>query len=81
MRKFFLVNKAGGLPEQLKVPYGELASFNEDGTQLAYVTRLAEDRPFKRYRGGYSSDIYIYDLLNDTAINITDSTAVDAKPT
>ena len=81
VRKFFLVNKAGGLPEPLNVPYGELASFSPDGSQLAYVTRLAEDRPFKRYRGGYSSDIYVYDLANDTAINITNSTAIDAKPT
>ena len=80
VRKFFLVSKAGGLPEPLNVPYGELASFSPDGSQLAYVTRLAEDRPFKRYRGGYSSDIYVYDLANDTAINITDSNAIDAKP-
>ncbi|MEC7766403.1 MAG: DPP IV N-terminal domain-containing protein [Pseudomonadota bacterium] len=80
VRKFFLVDKEGGLPEPLKVPYGELASFSPDGSQLAYVTRLAEDRPFKRYRGGYSSDIYLYDLENDTAINITDSNAIDAKP-
>ncbi|MCH2346878.1 MAG: hypothetical protein MK299_05740, partial [Pseudomonadales bacterium] len=80
VRKFFLANKEGGLPEPLNVPYGELASFSPDGSQLAYVTRLAEDRPFKRYRGGYSSDIYLYDLENDTAINITDSTAIDAKP-
>ena len=80
VRKFFLVSKEGGLPELLNVPYGELASFSPDGSQLAYVTRLAEDRPFKRYRGGYSSDIYLYDLENDTAINITDSNAIDAKP-
>ena len=59
VRKFFLVSKEGGLPELLNVPYGELASFSPDGSQLAYVTRLAEDRPFKRYRGGYSSDIYL----------------------
>ncbi len=80
VRRLFLVDKSGGLPEMLNVPYGEMASFSPDGTQLAYVTRLAEDRPFKRYRGGYSSDIYVYDLNNDTALNITDSSAIDAKP-
>ena len=57
-----------------------MASFSPDGSQLAYVTRLAEDRPFKRYRGGYSSDVYVYDLRSNTAINITDSNAIDAKP-
>lgn len=80
VRRFFLVDKTGGLPEMLDVPYGEMASFSPDGNQLAYVTRLAEDRPFKRYRGGFSSDVYVYDLNSNTAINITDSNAIDAKP-
>ena len=80
VRKFFRVSKQGGLAEELKVPYGELASFSPDGNQIAYVTRLTEHRPFKRYRGGYSSDIYVYDLQNDTATKITDSFAVHAKP-
>ncbi len=80
VRRLFLVDKTGGLPEMLTVPYGEMGSFSPDGNQLAYVTRLAEDRPFKRYRGGYSSDIYVFDLESNTAINITDSNAIDAKP-
>lgn len=78
--RFFLVDKTGGLPVMLNVPYGELASFSPDGNRIAYVTRLTEDRPFKRYRGGYSSDIYIYDLRDDSVVNITDGTAIDAKP-
>jgi len=80
VRKFFLVDKTGGLPELLDVPYGELASFSGDGNQLAYVTRIAEDRPFKRYRGGFSSDIIVFDLLNNTAQKITDTTAIEGKP-
>ena len=78
--KFFLVGKSGGLAEKLNVPYGELGSFSPDGNSFAYVTRLAEHRPFKRYRGGYSSDVYIYDLENNSAVNITASWAIDAKP-
>lgn len=78
--RFFLVDKDGGLPELLDVPYGELGSFSPDGTRLAYVTRLAEERPFKRYRGGFSSDVYIYDLRDDTVVKVTDSPAIDAKP-
>ena len=80
VRRLFLVDKQGGLPELLNVPYGEMASFSADGNSIAYVTRLAEDRPFKRYRGGFSSDIYLYNLTDDSAVNITDSAAIDAKP-
>ena len=78
--RFFLVDKAGGLPEVLAIPYGELGSFSPDGTRLAYVTRLTAERPFKRYRGGFSSDVYIYDLRDDSVVKVTDSPAVDAKP-
>jgi tricorn protease len=78
--RFFLVDKAGGLPEPLSVPYGELASFSPDGSRLAYVTRLTEDRPFKRYRGGFSSDLYVYDLSDDSVVKITDSFAIAGRP-
>ena len=81
VRQFFLVSKQGGLAEKLDVPYGELASFSPDGNSIAYVTRIAEDRPFKRYRGGFSSDIIVYDLLNNTAEKITDTAAIEGKPT
>ncbi|MEE4298804.1 MAG: PDZ domain-containing protein [Pseudomonadales bacterium] len=78
--RFFLVDKSGGLPEPLAVPYGELGSFSPDGERLAYVTRLTEDRPFKRYRGGFSSDIYIYDLTDDSVVKVTDSVAIAGRP-
>ncbi|MBN1939757.1 MAG: PD40 domain-containing protein, partial [Candidatus Aminicenantes bacterium] len=38
LNHFYLVPAAGGFPERLKVPYGELGSFSQDGKQLAYVT-------------------------------------------
>ncbi len=80
-KKFFLVSKDGGMPEELKVPYGELASFSPDGNRLAYITKITENYPFKRYRGGLSSDVIVYDLLEDTAINITNNHGNDGKPT
>ena len=50
--QFFLVSKQGGLPEKLPLPYGELASWSPNGQQLAYITKITENYPFKRYRGG-----------------------------
>lgn len=78
--QFFLVNKKGGFPEKLKVPYGELASYSPDGKFLAYITKITENYPFKRYRGGLSSDIIIYNLQNNTAENITNNHGNDGKP-
>ncbi len=79
-RQFYLVSKDGGFPEKLKVPYGELASYSPDGNHLAYITKITENYPFKRYRGGLASDIIIYDLRANTAENITNNHANDGKP-
>jgi len=79
-RQFYLVSKNGGFPEKLKIPYGELASYSPDGKHLAYITKITERYPFKRYRGGLASDILIYDLLNNTVKNITNNHANDGKP-
>jgi len=78
--QFYLVSKEGGMPVKLDIPYGELASYSPDGNSLAYITKITENYPFKRYRGGLSSDILIYDLPNKHAENITDSHAIDGKP-
>ncbi|MCD6597986.1 MAG: PD40 domain-containing protein, partial [Bacteroidales bacterium] len=78
--QFYLVNKKGGLPDKLPMPYGELGSFSSDGSKLAYVTRITENYPFKRYRGGKASDVLIYNLSDSSAINITKNAATDGKP-
>ncbi len=78
--QFYLVEKEGGFPQKLSVPYGELASYSPDGNHLAYITKITENLPFKRYRGGLASDIIIFDLLNNTAENITRNNANDGKP-
>lgn len=80
VNQLFLISKNGGLPEKLPIPYGEIASFSADGNQLAYITKITETYPFKRYRGGLTSDVILFDLVNNTAKNITNNTANDGKP-
>ncbi len=79
-RQFFLVSKEGGMPKKLPVPYGELASYSPDGNKLAYITKITENYPFKRYKGGLASDVLIFDLQNNTAENITNNEVNDGKP-
>ncbi len=80
IRHLYLVSKDGGFPEKLTVPYAELASYSPDGNYLSYITKITENYPFKRYRGGLASDIIIYDLRNNTAENVTNNHANDGKP-
>ncbi|MEM6630593.1 MAG: PDZ domain-containing protein [Bacteroidota bacterium] len=77
---FFMVSKEGGFPERLPIPYGELASFSPDGKHLAYITKITESYPFKRYKGGLSSDIILFDLAENQAEKVTDHPGNDGKP-
>ncbi len=76
----YLLPQSGGLPEKLPIPYGELGSFSPDGESIAYVSRITESYPFKRYRGGLASDVVVFNLKKLTAENITANTATDGKP-
>lgn len=80
VNQLFLIPKTGGLPEKLPIPYGEIATYSPDGNQLAYITKITETYPFKRYRGGLTSDIILFDMVNNTAERITTDEANDGKP-
>jgi tricorn protease len=80
LSQFYLVYKNGGFPDKLQVPYGELASFSPDGNKLAYITKITENYPFKRYFGGLASDIILFDLKKNAAEKITDHPGNDGQP-
>jgi tricorn protease len=70
----------GGLPQQLPLEYGELASFNADGNKMVFQLISREFRTWKRYRGGMASDLWLYDFVNNTSKNITNFEGTDAIP-
>jgi tricorn protease len=78
--KLFIVSAAGGLPEQLPVPYGEFGDISPDGHTLAYTTINLDNRTWKRYRGGMNPNIWLFDLQKHTAQNITHSEANNSVP-
>ena len=78
--KLFKVSKVGGLPEQLPVPYGEMAAISPDESLLAYTPISIDYRTWKRYRGGMTADIWLFDLKTKSAKNVTENTANDSFP-
>ena len=64
--RLFLVSAQGGLPKVLPVPRGDLTTFSPDGNKIAYIETSQENRTWKRYRGGWSLPIAIYDLKKNT---------------
>ncbi|RPJ86382.1 MAG: peptidase S41, partial [Acidobacteria bacterium] len=78
--QLFKVSREGGLPEKLPVPYGEFGSISPDGKTLAFMPESQDFRTWKRYRGGWSPDIWLFDLQSLAARNMTNSPAGDAHP-
>ncbi|RPJ84046.1 MAG: peptidase S41, partial [Acidobacteria bacterium] len=64
----------------LIVPYGEFGALSDDGRQFAYMPQSQDFRTWKRYRGGWAPDIWVFDLKAVSAKNITASDANDAHP-
>ena len=64
-KSYFTVSIDGGQPEPLALDQAGLASFNGDGTKIAYNRIFRNFRTWKRYTGGMAQDITIYDLKNN----------------
>lgn len=78
--QFYLVPASGGLPEKLPVPYGEFGAFSSDGVQFAYMPQSQDFRTWKRYRGGWAPDIWLFDVKTLASRNVTRNEANDAQP-
>ena len=78
--KLYLVSPQGGSAHPLPVPRGDLTSFSPDGTKIAYLETSQEFRTWKRYRGGWSLPISIYDLKKNTYEELPKTAGMDMFP-
>jgi len=78
--QLFKVSAQGGLPEKLPVAYGEFGAVSPDGRMLAFTPISTDFATWKRYRGGMAPDIWLFDLENKTAENVTHNDANDSQP-
>ena len=82
-----LIEKDGGMPEQLPMPYGEMATFSPDGNSILYsYLKDFQNQPdlnretFKRYKGGRAPDIWRYDFDTKTSSRFTQNEYSDSSP-
>ncbi len=78
--QIFTVPVAGGMPEQLPVPYSGFGAISPDGQWLAYTPHSTDTRTWKRYRGGMATDIWLFNLKDKTSRKITDWEGTDTIP-
>lgn len=79
--KYFLVHIDGGFERPLPIVNGGFAVFSPDAKKLAFTPVDREFRTWKRYKGGRATELWTYDLENNTAEQITDFTGSDQWPT
>ncbi len=79
--KYFLVSMDGGLEKPLSIVNGGFAAFSPDDQKICFTPVDREFRTWKRYKGGRASDLWIYDLKNNTSEQITDFNGTDQLPT
>ncbi|MBI4469778.1 MAG: PD40 domain-containing protein [Acidobacteria bacterium] len=60
--RLFTVPVEGGMAEMLPVPRASLTSFSPDGQRVAFNPTSQEFRTWKRYRGGWTNHIGLFDL-------------------
>jgi tricorn protease len=78
--QLYKVSKNGGLPEKLPVPYGEFGAISPDGQWVAYMPQTQDFRNWKRYRGGWASHLWLFNLKTSEWRNISTTDANDAQP-
>jgi tricorn protease len=78
--QFFTVGLDGGLPQKLPVPYGEFGTYSPDGAQFVYMPMAQDFRTWKRYRGGWAPDLWLFDLQTFASRKLTDNPGNDAQP-
>ena len=78
--QLYKLSVEGGLPEKLSVPYGEFGEISSDGKTLAFVPNSQDFRTWKRYRGGWVSRIWLFDLATHSSTPVGDDAASYSQP-
>jgi len=78
--QMFTISPEGGPSERLPIPYGEAGAISPDSTWLAYTPFNTDSRTWKRYAGGWQSDIWLFNLKDHTSVQVTDWQGTDSQP-
>ncbi|MBU1369747.1 MAG: PDZ domain-containing protein, partial [Bacteroidetes bacterium] len=78
--KYYLVSLDGGFEKPLPIINGGFAALSPNDNMLCFTPVDREFRTWKRYKGGRATDLWIYDLNNNSAEQITSFAGSDQWP-
>jgi len=76
----FTMSAEGGAGVKLPVPYSGFGSISPNGEWLAYTPHSTDTRTWKRYRGGMATDLWLFNLKDNTSKKVTDWEGTDTLP-
>ncbi|GAB4195513.1 MAG: S41 family peptidase [Wenzhouxiangellaceae bacterium] len=79
-RRLYKAPVAGGLPTALPMPQAGSGDYSPDGEHIVYSPLFRDFRTWKRYQGGWAQNLYIYDLAENRARQITDHVRTERDP-
>ena len=78
--RLYTVKLDGSLPEPLPMPYSGAGDFSPDGKRIVYSPLVRDFRTWKRYRGGWAQELYIFDLATHETTRVTKNPYADRDP-
>ncbi|MEE4296628.1 MAG: S41 family peptidase [Wenzhouxiangella sp.] len=76
----FTVSPKGGLPQRMPIPISGAGTFTDSGDAVFYSPLFRDFRTWKRYEGGWSQDLWLFDLEAGDAKQLTDHPRTDRDP-
>ena len=76
----FVVTPEGSFPEALPIPAVERAAMSPDGKFIAYTPMRDAFQTWKRYRGGRTTPVWIFDLQTHAIEKVPHVNASDTNP-
>ena len=76
----YFVDKDGSAPERFPTDRGRRCSFSPDGNKMVYVRKGLEEYNWKRYKGGWYTDIWMYDFKANKFSPVSDYVGKNAYP-
>jgi len=78
--RLYTVSMEDGAARALAPPLAGAGAFSPDGARILYSPHARDFRTWKRYQGGWAQDLWIYDLAQNSARNITSNIRTDRDP-
>lgn len=78
--RFWTVSIKGGMPEALPIPMGYKGAYSPDGKKLAYIRVSDPFNTWRHYRGGRTTEVWLFDLADFSVVKVPRNNSNDTEP-